>query len=104
MEHVGSLEVGLLEKVSLSEKVVLVLLAVEVGAVNEGYRFLPSRRVLGGAITACAIKACAIKAGQGGLGIFAIKADVVEVDSRSCRQGGFGFLKHVPSIHRHCEP
>jgi len=50
VEEVGSSEVGLSEvgspgKVSLSEKVVLVLLAVEAGAVKEGFGFLPSRRV-----------------------------------------------------------
>jgi len=38
-----------------------VLLAVEVGAVKEGSGFLPSRQVLGRAITACAIKRCDIK-------------------------------------------
>ena len=38
-------EVGSLGKVSLSEKVVLVLLAVEAGVVKEGSGFLPSRRV-----------------------------------------------------------
>ena len=41
------------------------LLVVEVGAVKEGSGFLPSRRVLGRAITGCTIKvfikACAIK-------------------------------------------
>ncbi len=59
--------------VSLSEKVVLVPLAVETGAVKEGFRFLPSRR---NAIKACAIKACTTKVG------------VVEADSGSCCQGG----------------
>jgi len=58
-EEVGSSEVGSSGKVSLSEKVVLVLLAVEAGAVKEGSGFLPSRRVLGRAIKACAIKAVA---------------------------------------------
>jgi hypothetical protein len=71
-------EVGSSEKVSLSEKVVLVLLALEVGVVKEGSGFLPSRRFLGPIITACAIK-----------------AGVVEVDSRSCCQGECGFLKQV---------
>ncbi|SRR6266480_317909 len=61
----------LVGKVGLSEKVVLVRLAVEGGAVEEGSRFLSARRVLGRAITTCAIKPCAIKAG------------VVEVDSGS---------------------
>ncbi len=51
-------------RISLSKKVVLVPLAVEVGDVKEGSRFLPSRRVLGRAITVCAIKACAIKPGS----------------------------------------
>lgn len=73
MEEVGSPEAGSLGKVSLSEKIVLVLLAVEAGAVREGSGFLTSRRVLG----------CAIKAG------------VVEVDSGSCCQGGCRFLKQV---------
>ena len=45
----------------MSEKVVLVLLAVEAGAVKEGSRFLPSRRVLCRAIKPCAVKPCAIK-------------------------------------------
>ncbi len=45
MEEGGSSEVVLSGKVSLSEKVVLVLLAVEAGAVKEGFGFLPSRRV-----------------------------------------------------------
>lgn len=39
------------------ENVVLVLLAVETGAIKEGSGFLLSRRVLGHAIKACAIKA-----------------------------------------------
>ena len=38
-------EVGSSGKISLSENVVLVLLAVKAGAVKEGSRFLPSRRV-----------------------------------------------------------
>ncbi len=58
-------EVGSSGKASLSEKVVLVLLAVEAGVVKEDSGFLPSRRVLGHAITECAINACAIKAGAG---------------------------------------
>jgi hypothetical protein len=41
------------------------LLAVEASAVKEGSGFLPSRRVLGRTIKACASKACAIKAGTG---------------------------------------
>ena len=44
-EEVGSSEVGSSGKVSLSEKVVLVLLAVEAVAVKEGCVFLPSRLV-----------------------------------------------------------
>jgi len=38
-------EVGSSGKVSMSEKVVLVLLAVEAGVVKEGSGLLPSRRV-----------------------------------------------------------
>ena len=41
-EEVGSSEVGSSGKASLSEKVVLVLLAVEAGAVKDGSGFLPS--------------------------------------------------------------
>jgi hypothetical protein len=75
VEEVGSSEVGSSGKVSLSQKVVQVFSPL---------RQLPSRRlVLGCAITAYVIKACAIKAG------------VVEVDSRSCCQVGCGFLKQV---------
>ncbi len=55
-EEVGSSELGSSGKVSLSEKVVLVLLAIEGCAVKEGSGFLPSRRVLGRDITACAVK------------------------------------------------
>ena len=55
----------LVGKVSLFEKVVLVLLAVEAGTVKEGSSFFPSRRVLDRAITVCAIKACTIKEGWG---------------------------------------
>ena len=66
VDQVGSSEVGSSGKVSVLEKVVLLLLAVEAGAVKEGSRFLPSRRVLGRTITACAIKECAaIKACAG---------------------------------------
>ncbi len=87
----GSSEVGSSEKVSLS-KVVLVLLAVEVGAVKEGSGFLPSMRVLGRAI----------------------KAGVVKASSGSCHQGRCwcGFLKQAKgestslpgphSIHGRC--
>jgi hypothetical protein len=72
VEEVGSSgRISFSEKVSWLEKVVLVLLAVEAGAVKEGSRFLASRRVLGRAITVCAIKASAVKAGSG-----------------SCHQGG----------------
>jgi len=91
----------------LSEKVMLVLLAVEAGAVKEGSRFLPSRRVPS---KACAIQgvyhqACAIK------GVchqscdhprrvrdLAIKAGVVEVDFGSCSQVGCWFLKQIKGI------
>ena len=52
----------LVGEVSLSEKVVLVLLDVEAGVVKEGSGFLPSRRVLSHDITVCAIKARTIKA------------------------------------------
>jgi hypothetical protein len=45
-------EVGSSGKVSLSEKVVPVLLTVEAGALKEGSGFLPSRWVLGRAIKA----------------------------------------------------
>ncbi len=68
--EVVRVEVGSSRKVCLSEKVVLVLLAVEAGVIEECYGFLPSRRVLGRAINACAIK-----------------AGVVEVDSASCWAG-----------------
>jgi hypothetical protein len=73
VEEVGSSEVGSSGKVRLSEKVVLVLIAIEAGPVKGGSGFLPSRPVLG----------CAIKAG------------VVELDSGSCCQGGCGFLKQI---------
>jgi hypothetical protein len=91
VEEVGSLEVGWSGKVSLSEKVVLVLLAVEASAVKEGSGFLPLRRVFGCAITVCAITRCAIKAGT-------INAGVVEVDSRLYCQGGCKFLKQVKGV------
>ena len=57
VEEVGSSEAESSGKVSLSEKVVLVLLAVEAGAVKQGSGFLPSRRVLSRAIKAGAVKA-----------------------------------------------
>ena len=60
-------EEGSSGKVSLSEKVVLVLLAIEAAAVKEGSGLLPLRRVLGRAIKACAIKACMSR--QSGFGI-----------------------------------
>ena len=60
-------EVGSSEKASLSEKVVLVLLAVEAGAVKEGSGFLPSRRVPSRRVQDLAIKAGA-GAGRPGLG------------------------------------
>ena len=44
---------------------------------------MPSKRVLGRAIAACAIKEWAIKAG------------VIEVDSGSYCQGGCGFTKQI---------
>ncbi len=43
-EEVGSSEVGSSGKVRFSEKVALVLFAVEAGAVKEGFGFLPSKR------------------------------------------------------------
>ena len=49
--EVGSSEAGSSGEVSLLEKVVLVLLAVEAGAIKEGSRFLLSTRILGRAIT-----------------------------------------------------
>ena len=52
VEEGSSSEVGSSGKVRLSEKVVLVLIAIEAGAVKGGSGFLPSRPVLG-----CAIKA-----------------------------------------------
>ena len=45
MEERGSLEVGLLGKVSLLEKVVLLFLAIEAGTVKEGFGFLSSREL-----------------------------------------------------------
>ena len=72
-EEVASSEVASSGKASLSEKVVLVLHAVEAGAVKGSSGFLPSRRVLGRAIKACAIEAGPVKAG-----------------SRSCHQGRCG--------------
>ena len=50
--EVGSSEVGSSGKVSLSEKVVLVLLAIEAGAIKEGSGFLPPSRALGRAVKA----------------------------------------------------
>ena len=75
-EEEESSGVGSSGKASLSVKVVLVLLAVEAGAVKESSGFLPSRRVLGRALTARAIKAGAVKASWG-----------------SCHQGRCRFLK-----------
>jgi hypothetical protein len=60
-EEIGSSEVGSSGNVSLSEKIVLVLLAVEAGVIKEGSGFLPSRWVLSRAITACAIKAGGVR-------------------------------------------
>jgi hypothetical protein len=42
----------------------LLLLTVEAGTIKEGSGFLPSRQVLGHAITACTIQACIIKVVQ----------------------------------------
>jgi len=102
--EVGPSEVGSSWKVSLSEKVVLVPLAVEAGPVEEGSEFLPSRGVLGCAITAgsrsciatCAIEACAIK--ECAIEACAIKgcainAGAVNASWGSCHQGGCGFSK-----------
>jgi hypothetical protein len=96
VEDVGSSEVGSSWKVSSSEKVVLVLLAVEVGGVKEGSVSSLSKRVLSRAITACAIKACTIKA-------CAVKAGSGSCHQGGChrggsaswRKGGCGFLKQV---------
>ena len=82
-EEVGSSEEGPSGKVSFSEKVVLVLLAVEAGAVKEGCGFLPSSRVLGRAIKACAIKSCAIK------------ACTIKASSGSSHEGECEYLKQV---------
>ena len=76
-------EVGSSGKVSLSENVVLVLLAVEAGTVKEGSGFLPSRRVINCAIKKCTIKACAMKA-------CAVKAGIVEADSGCAVKVGAG--------------
>jgi hypothetical protein len=78
VEEVGSSEVGSSGKVSLLEKVVLVLLTVEAGAIKEGSRFLPSK--VGS--RSCYHDVChQVGCHQDG---------VVEVDSGSC-----GFLKQV---------
>jgi len=63
VEEVGSLEVGSSGKVSLSEKVVLVLLAVEAGTYQRGFWVL------------------------------AINVSVVEADSGSYCQRWYSFLK-----------
>ena len=70
-------EEGSSGKLSLSEKVVLVLVAIDAVAVKKGSGFLPSKRVLGRVVVGCAIKTGAIKAGtikagccQGEFGIF----------------------------------
>ena len=70
-------EVGSSWKVNVSKKVMLVLLAVEVGTVKKGSRFLPSRWVLSRAIMTCAIKRCAIK------------TDTVKEGLGSCHEGGY---------------
>ena len=62
----------------LVRKVVLVLPAVEAGAIKESSGFLPSARVLGRAVTACTINACAIK------------VCAIETSSGSCHQGRCG--------------
>jgi hypothetical protein len=59
--EVVRVEAGSSEKISLSERVVLVLLPVETDAVEVSSRFLPSRRVPGRAIKVCTIKVCTIK-------------------------------------------
>ena len=77
VEEVCSSEVGMLGKV------VLVLLAVEAGAIEEGSGFLPSRQVLDCAITTYAITACDIK------------TCIAEVDSEPRCQSRCRFLKQV---------
>ena len=70
----------------MSEKVVLVLLAVEGGAVKEGSGFLSSRRVLNRTVTAYEIKACATNVCA--IIVCAIKAGAVKASSGACHQGG----------------
>ena len=53
-------EVSSSGNVRLSEKVVLVLLAIKAGAINEDSGFLPSRGVLGCAITVCVLSRCVL--------------------------------------------
>ena len=60
----------------------LVILAAEAGAVKEGSGFLPSRRVLGRAIKACAI--------ERGIETGAIKAGAVKASSGSYHQSRCG--------------
>ena len=79
-EEAEEAEVGSSGKVSLSEKVVLVLVAIDAAAVKKGSGFLPSRRLLGRVVVGCAIKTCAIKT-------CAIKAGTIKA---GCRQGEFG--------------
>ena len=63
LEEVGSSEINSSGKVGLSETVVLVLLAVELGAISEGaLRSCHQGGFSVVAITACAITACAIEA------------------------------------------
>ena len=81
-----------MEEVGSSGKVVLVLLAVEAGAVKEGSRFLLSRRVLGRAIKAHAIKAHTTKTYT--IKAHTVKARAVKASAGSyhhaeCRRGGF---------------
>jgi len=64
-EEVGSSEVGSSGKVIFVREGRAGASRVEAGAVKEGSGFLPSRRVLGRAITACAIEAGAVKASSG---------------------------------------
>jgi hypothetical protein len=73
VEEVSSLEVGSPGKISLSEKVLLVA----------------SRR-----------RGMYRQGGFGGLAIKvgAVKAGIVEMDSKSCYQGGYGFLKQIKGV------
>ena len=97
-EEVGSSEVGSVGKVSLSKKVVLVLLAVEAGAVKEGSWFLPSRWVLGHAIKAGAVKASSgsrqvrvLEACQSHINLVSGRHSVHDRCGRSSRHGSSWF-------------